>query len=79
MASRIQQLNDEAVERTRQRAAFMVHALVYIAINGIVVWGWSAGGGGFFWPIVLIVAWGVGLVMHGYRAFGSPPRTIGAG
>ena len=25
--------------------------------------------GGFFWPAFLMVAWGIGVVMHGWDAF----------
>src|SRR5919108_1785052 len=51
------------------RTAFLIHALVYLAINGLIVMGWASGGGGFFLPVGVTAGWGGGLVMHAYKVF----------
>jgi hypothetical protein len=64
-----------AIKRIQAKNGFTIHLLVYLAINAISVVSWAlteAGKSfpaGFFWPIVLIAAWGVGLVIHGYTVY----------
>lgn len=35
----------------------------YIVVNGFLVAVWAMTGGGYFWPIWLIAAWGAGMVL----------------
>jgi hypothetical protein len=64
-----------AIKRIQAKNGFTIHLLVYLAINTISVVSWAlteAGKpfpAGFFWPIFLIAAWGVGLVIHGYSVY----------
>jgi hypothetical protein len=56
------------------RRDFGWHFATYVIINGFLVFIWSIGGGGF-WPIWVIVPWGIGLAFHAWYAFGSKPIT----
>jgi len=53
-----------AIIRLRKKSEFRAHLLAFFVVNGAVVIAWAVTGGGFFWPIFLILAWGVGLIFH---------------
>jgi 2TM domain-containing protein len=53
-----------AIVRLRKKSEFRAHLLAFFVVNGAVVIAWAVTGGGFFWPIFLILAWGVGLIFH---------------
>ena len=60
---------DLAIKRIKAKNDFIVHLLIYLAINGMLVFTWAFTGAGFFWPIFLIVGWGIGVVAHGYQVY----------
>jgi len=41
-----------------------IHATVYIAVNLFLIAIWAVTGGGYFWPIWVILGWGLGVVLH---------------
>lgn len=63
-----------AIRRIKEKNDFRTHLIVYLTINAmfVVVWFMVSGGNWFFWPIVPIFAWGIGLVMHGYTVYRGP-------
>ena len=62
-------------QRLQTRRDFWSHVFVYIVFNTAVVLIWVITGSGYFWPAWLIGLWGVGLVMHGWDAFGRKTVT----
>jgi len=59
-----------AVRRLKKKHDFYAHLLVYVLMNAFVVVVWAmTGADSFFWPIFLIVPWGIGVVMNGWEAF----------
>ncbi len=64
-----------ALERIRARRSFWQDVVAYIVVNGFLVAVWAITGGGYFWPIWVIAAWGVGLVLHGWTVFFQKPIT----
>lgn len=65
-----------ARKRLEERRGFAPHLLVYIMVNAILVFIWaSAEHHGFFWPGIVLLAWGVGVVMHWWNAFIAKPIT----
>lgn len=70
-----QELRQRAVQRLRARAGFWTHLLVYLTINALTVVVWAVTGNGFFWPIFLIVLWGMGVVANAWDVFGPAPVT----
>lgn len=47
---------------------FFVHAAVFLAVNAFLVALWLlASDGGFFWPLWVLLSWGIGLVVHAYQ------------
>jgi hypothetical protein len=53
--------------------AFVAHARTYVVINGFLVGVWFLTGG-YFWPIWVILGWGLGLVLHCLATFSRVSR-----
>ena len=63
-------LRQRAVRQIKKRRDFYGHLLVFALVNAAVITIWAAvGDGGFFWPMFLILGWGIGLVMNAWDAF----------
>lgn len=65
----------EARKRVTSRRDFTSHLVAYVVINGFLVLVWALTGAGYFWPIWVIGAWGIGLVLHAWEAFFRRPVT----
>ena len=50
-----------------------IHAAVYASVNLFLIAVWAVTGGGYFWPIWVILGWGVGLACH------AAPLAAGVG
>ena len=63
-------LRELAVKRLKKKHDFYAHLLVYTLFNAgvIVIWALTDASG-FFWPVFLIVFWGIGLVMNAYDVY----------
>lgn len=81
MTGKSTDMPDQALRRRLQVKGFWVHVAIYVIINSLLTAGWAMGGGGFFWPIYLMTAWGLGVVVNGFLVFGGrlggdgPPRA----
>jgi len=62
-----------AIGRITDKRDFRNHALVYCAVNALLVVIWAASGAGYFWPIWPIAGWGIALALHAWRTFGQKP------
>ena len=47
------------------RQSFKTHLTFYLVVNVLMIGIWAASGGGYFWPIWVILGWGIGLAAHG--------------
>lgn len=65
-----QALRDRAVKRLKKRRDFYGHLLIYVLVNGFLVIIWALTGQGFFWPGVVLGAWGIGLLANAWEVFG---------
>ena len=65
-------VRDRAVRRLKKRRDFHAHLLVYTLFNSslVVVWFFT-NRHGFFWPILLMAFWGIGLVMNAWDVYHS--------
>jgi hypothetical protein len=74
--TREQVARDRAVTQLKKRRDFRGHLLVYVLVNAFVVVIWAVTDvHGFFWPIFLIAAWGIGLVMNAWDVYWRPQIT----
>ncbi|MCX7619306.1 MAG: 2TM domain-containing protein [Acidimicrobiales bacterium] len=61
-----------AIRRLENKRAFWQHLAVYLAVNAFLVIIWAVASRGHFWPIWVIVPWGIGLLIHALSAFQRP-------
>jgi hypothetical protein len=52
------------------RRAFFRALFAYVVINLFLIGVWAFSGGGAFWPIWVILAWGLGMAFYAFRVFG---------
>lgn len=68
-----------AIKRIEARRGFQTHLVAYIAVNILLTGIWavssSGDGNGFFWPIFVMLGWGVGVIMNGWAVYGRKPIT----
>ena len=62
-----------AIDRITNKREFRNHALVYCAVNTLLVIIWAASGAAYFWPIWSIAGWGIALAAHAWRIYGQKP------
>jgi Domain of unknown function (DUF1707)/2TM domain len=56
--------------RARRRQVFYRSLATYLAVNAVLVVVWWLSGGGYFWPIWVMLGWGIGIVAQAVRALG---------
>ena len=62
-----------AIARITDKRDVRKHALVYCAVNILLVVIWAASGAGYFWPVWVIAGWGIGLAAHAWQIYGQKP------
>ena len=66
---------EAARRRVQARRDFGGHLAAYVVINTFLVLVWAITGAGYFWPVWVIAAWGIGLVLHAWDVFLRRPVT----
>ena len=66
---------EAAVQRLKCKREFRRHLITYAAVNGFLVVIWAMSGYGHFWPVWVILGWGIGLARHAWCAYGVRPIT----
>ncbi|MCJ7725809.1 MAG: 2TM domain-containing protein [Acidimicrobiia bacterium] len=64
-----QDLRADAVKRIKAKRDFWAHAIVFVFVNALMVWVWSSGGRGHFWPMWMMWGWGMGLAFHAWDTY----------
>lgn len=64
-----------AKERIEKKHEFHAHLLAYLLVNAMFVAIWAVTGAGFFWPVLPIMGWGIGLAFHGWDTYRDPEPT----
>ena len=64
------ELRERALRRLKQRRDFRGHVLIYLLVNAFltVIW-WMTSSEGFFWPMFVMVGWGIAVVMNAYDVY----------
>jgi uncharacterized ion transporter superfamily protein YfcC len=63
------QLRERALKHLKKRRDFKAHVLIYVMVNTFLVVIWAVTGAGFFWPVIPIVGWGIGVVMNAWDVY----------
>ena len=66
---------EEAVKRLKAKRELRTHVVAYIVVNAMLVGIWALSGVGHFWPIWVMLGWGVGLVLNVWEVYGNKPIT----
>jgi len=73
MADSIQteeRLREAALKRLKKRRDFRGHLVTYVVINAFLVVIWYFPGRGYFWPMWVMIGWGIGLVFNAWDVYG---------
>jgi hypothetical protein len=62
-----------AIQRIKARRGFLSHLAVWAAFSVVFVLIWLATGHSYFWPMWIIVPWGIVVALHGWTVFGQRP------
>ena len=64
------ELRERAIKHLKKRRDFHGHLLIYFLVNGFLVVIWAVTmPSGFFWPIIPIAGWGIGVVMNAWDVY----------
>jgi len=58
-----------AHERVKAKKGFYSHLTVYVLVNLMLVAIWYFTGAGYFWPMWVILFWGIGLIFNAVTTF----------
>ena len=56
--------------RTKPQRDFARHLVIYLLVNVFLVLVWAVSGGGYFWPVWVVLGWGLAIAIHATRAYG---------
>ncbi len=62
-----------ALKRLKAKREFKMHVVTYVIVNAVLIGIWALTGQGSFWPIWVLVFWGVGLALNGWTAYVQKP------
>ena len=64
-----------AIKRLKARRDFRTHVAAYVVVNLFLVGIWWFSGAGFFWPVFVILGWGIGVALNAWDVFFQKPIT----
>jgi hypothetical protein len=69
-------MNEHQVrDHVRKLRRFYTDAMIYGVVNLGLILIWAISGGGYFWPIWVIIGWGIGLGIHAFSLGLIPQMT----
>jgi hypothetical protein len=75
MADGDDDLREIARARLRKRRDFVSHLVCYLLVNALLIGIWAFSGAGYFWPVWVLLGWGVGLAFNAWDVFFRRPIT----
>jgi hypothetical protein len=72
---RDEELRELAVRRLRKKKDFTAHVVTYVIVNSVLVAIWAVTGAHYFWPIIPMLGWGIGLFFHAWDVYGERQIT----
>jgi hypothetical protein len=70
-----EQLRQVALVRIKKRRDFHWHLVTYLVVNALLVFIWALGPRVSFWPMWVLIFWGMGLAFHAWYAFTRQETT----
>lgn len=67
------QLRERALKHLKAKRDLKGHVLAYVLVNLLLVAIWYTTGSSFFWPIFIILGWGIGLAFNIYDVVSPEP------
>jgi hypothetical protein len=64
---------EAAIKRLKAKRGFNVHLGTFLVVNILLLVGWLSSGAGYFWPIWVLLGWGIGLGFHGWSVYFRQP------
>jgi hypothetical protein len=64
-----EEIREIATKRVRAKKGFYSHLIAYVIVNLMLVAIWYFTGHGYFWPMWVILFWGIGLIFNAVAAF----------
>ncbi len=55
-------LRGQALARIKKKREFAEHLVAYVLVNVLLIAIWAVTGAGFFWPIFVLLGWGIGAI-----------------
>lgn len=62
-------VREAALRRLKKRRDFATHLVSYVIINAVLVVVWYLSGRGYFWPMWVMIGWGIGLAFNAYDVY----------
>ncbi len=75
MSSTETDVRTEARKRLQKQRDFTAHLVAYVVVNAMLIGIWAVTGAGYFWPIWVLLGWGVGLVLNAWDVYFRRPIT----
>jgi len=73
MAEEEEELRARAVKQIKKKRDLAAHIFVYVLVNAFLVLIWAVTGAGFFWPVFVMAAWGIGVIMNIWDVYRAEP------
>ena len=64
-----EEIREIATQRVRRRRGFYSHLTAYVLVNLMLVAIWYFTGAGYFWPMWVMLFWGIGLIFNAVAVF----------
>lgn len=62
-----------AIKHLEEKRDFTTDVVSYVVVNAFLIGIWAVTGAGYFWPVWILGAWGMGLVLHAWTVYGRRP------
>ncbi len=68
------EIREQALQSLKKKRDFRTHLVLYLVVNACLVGIWAiTSPGRFFWPVFVIVGWGIGVVANAWDVYGRKP------
>jgi hypothetical protein len=71
-----EEIREQAIQSLKKKRDFRTHLVIYLIINACLVGIWAiTSPHGFFWPVFVILGWGIGVAANAWDVYGRKPIT----